>query len=773
MNDLMNIKEASEISDSELEWDFADDIRALVMAQMFAMQIQDVKARNNIKGKMRYYYKKTSGARKGALLILLLMFIFSKPAWCVRMGENISKDCEVDTDGNDYYTLISTFVSPRVSVVITLLCMYFIFCLQYLKITSSTNPDQIDYVKLILQLGIIAIKMIFILLETFELIYPSDFSNVFKLLFVMIYFKSVIKSFVKIYQMILSSGSMLLMMVLVLFVFSTLARILLQGIAIGDDGPLYGYSFTDIFRSIDSMFLLMLMENFPDVCLEANQINFVVMMFFYFYILISAIVIISLLTGVFYFYFRNFYTDNLREIGKKYPHFITISEPFMQEPFLNPHAVDRVIKETKKKMRNEELENPLTEDELEEKRQQLKQHFLAKVRRAIKKIRKLKIYEKTAKFSKYREHFTKITNSFFYRFVVFLLCTYNTFFPIFILDRENLLMVTDYLQFSEMLAVLFLIELYMKYTFVTQPIFWSFDVVCDFISSMGMIILSNIIFIAPSSLSDEYAMGNVHLFTLWSFCCFLRLIRMHVILMEYINYKVIIKTIKDIFPLIMDLLSMYIVILLFYGVLGMAIFGGSIHSGFGELFENNTGDEPPEDWERFNFNDPLSSLLFLFLQNLGGYLDFIHLAMGTIPGVGLFVVAKIYFYSFIVLTELILINIIVGFIIEFLDVYMGNNEDKLNEELKLSKKKKIVDILVNNNQDEDMQKLDTITNASYNNSAFGDDEDEEGSGEGGSEGDDGDEEGGDDNKSLNDIKPEEHFPKDQEIISQSDIQETK
>jgi hypothetical protein len=767
MNEMMNIKEASEISDSELEWDYADDIRALVMAQIFAMEIQDVKARNNIKGKMRYYYKKTSGARKGALFILLLMFIFSKPAWCVRMGDNISNDCEVDTDGNDYHTLISTFVSPRVSVVITLLCMYFIFCLQYLKITSSSEPDQIDYIKLILQLGIIAIKMIFILMETFELIYPSDFSNVFKLLFVMIYFKSVIKSFVKIYKMILSSGSMLLMMVLVLFVFSTLARILLQGISIGDDGALYAYSFTDIFRSIDSMFLLMIMENFPDVCLEANQINFVVMMFFYFYILISAIVIISLLTGVFYFYFRNFYTDNLREIGKKYPHFITISEPFMEEPFLNPHAVDRVIKETKKKMKNEELENPLTEEELLEKRKQVKQHFLAKVRRAIRKIKKLRIYEKTAKFSKYREHFTQITNSFFYRFIVFLLCTYNTFFPIFILDRENLLMVTDYLQFSEMLAVLFLMELYMKYTFVTQPIFWTFDNICDFIASMGMIVLSNIIFIAPSSLSDEYAMGNVHLFTVWSFCCFLRLIRMHVILMEYINYRVIIKTIKDIFPLIMDLLSMYIVILLFYGVLGMALFGGSINSGFGELFESNTGDEPPEDWERFNFNDPIGSLLFLFLQNLGGYLDFIHLAMGTIPGKGMFVVAKIYFYSFIILTELILINIIVGFIIEFLDVYMGNNEEQRDKEISMYKKKKIVDILVNNNQDADMEKLEQITNASYNNSNFEEEEEdvEEGSG--------GDEDGGDDNQSINDIKPEEHFSQDKEIISQSDVKETK
>ena len=767
MANFLNIKEASEVSDGDLEWDFADDIRAKVMAHIFAGEIQDIKARNNIQGKMRYYYKKTSGARKSALFILLMLFIFSKPAWCQRMGENIDSNCQVDSEGNEYHTLIANFVSPKVSVIISLICMFFIFALQYLKITSSISADRIDYIKLILQISILSLKMIFLLLEVFEFISASDFGNVFKLLFVMIYFKSVIKSFNKIFSMIVSSGSMVLMMVLVLFVFSTLARVLLQGVEMGDDGALYAYSFTTFWRSVDSMFLLMLMENFPDVCLEANGINLIIMIFFYLYVVVSAIVIISLLTGVFYFYFMNFYIENLREIGKKYPHFIEITDPFMQEAFLNPNAVDKLLKETKKKMKNEARENPYTPEELNEQKDQVRTAFIAKVRRAIKKIKALKLYDKTAKFSKYRKHFLTITNSFFYKIFLFMICLYNSFFPIFILDRENLLMVTDYMQFSEMLSVLFLMELYMKYTFVTQPIFWSFDNVCDFISSIGMIIFSNMIFISPSSLTDEYAMGSIQLFTMWSLCCFMRMIKMHQILMGYINYKVIIKTIKDIFPLIMDLLSMYIVILLFYGVLGMAIFGGNIHSGFGESFEEITGDEPPEDWERFNFNDSMGAVNMLFLMNLGGYLDFIQLGMGTLNDTPTFIIAKTYFYSFIILTELILINIIVGFIIDFLDVYMDNNSEQREEESKLAKKMKIVDILANNHKDEEIEKMDHLTNLSYNDSNF---EEEEGDDEGSDEG--GDEDGDEGNQSLEDINPEEHF--DPEVsVHESDIQETK
>lgn len=761
MNDFLKIKEASMVSDGDLDWEYPDDIRALVMAHMFAGEIQDIKARENITGQMKYYYKKTAGARKTALLILLLMFIFSKPAWCQRLGEDISDTCQVDVDGNSYYTIIPSFISPKVSNVITFLCMFFIFGLQYLKISSSPSPDRIDVIKFVLMIVLVAFKLIFFLMEAFNFMGPSDIGNVIKLLFVMIYFKSIIKSFSKIYQMILSSGSMVLMTVLVLFVFSTLSRVFLEGIELGaeEDEVIYGYSFTSFGRSVDSLFLLMIMENFPDICLDSAEISAVIMIFFYFYILVSAIVIISLLTGVFYFYFKNFYIENLRVIGKKYPHFLEIANPFMDEAFLNPNAVDRIIKETRKIIKNEESDNPLSSREIQQQKKKSIQNTVEKVRRAIRKIKEMGLYEKTAKFSKYRNHFKAISNSFFYKMTVFMICLYNAFFPVFILDRDNLLSVTDYLQFSEFLSVIFLMELYMKFLFVTEPIFWSFDNICEFIASFGMIILTNILFMSPASLNDVYAMGDIQMFTLWAFCCFLKLVRIHVILMSYINYKVIIKTIKDIFPLIMDLLSMYIVILLFYGVIGMSIFGGRIHSGFQDAFNENTGEDPEDDWERFNMNDPLGALLFLFLQNLGGYLDFIHLGLGTISDSFLFNLARIYFYSFIILTELILINIIVGFIIDFLDVYMDNNSDIRENESKLAQKMKVVDILANNIKDSDIAKLDNLTNDSYNKSVFTQEEDDEG-----------DEEGEDrnsiktDSESFDDINPENHFNNVEESV---------
>ena len=52
------------------------------------------------------------------------------------------------------------------------------------------------------------------------------------------------------------------------------------------------------------------------------------------------------------------------------------------------------------------------------------------------------------------------------------------------------------------------------------------------------------------------------------------------------------------------------------------------------------------------------------------------------------IVVRFYFYSFIVIIELVLVNIIVGFIIDLLDVYMSGVEDE-------GEGKGIVDLLLN------------------------------------------------------------------------------
>ncbi len=53
--------------------------------------------------------------------------------------------------------------------------------------------------------------------------------------------------------------------------FSVLSRILFDGEDIGDDEDsiVFMYSFTSIFRAFETMFITVMLENFPDILIDA------------------------------------------------------------------------------------------------------------------------------------------------------------------------------------------------------------------------------------------------------------------------------------------------------------------------------------------------------------------------------------------------------------------------------------------------------------------------------------------------------------------------
>ncbi len=159
------------------------------------------------------------------------------------------------------------------------------------------------------------------MMETFHFIEKSDFNNTFKLLFVLVYFRSILKGVGKVGVMLQKSRSILLLVFITLFFFSVIARVIFENVEIGQDGMIYGYSFINIWRSLDSMFLLMLMENFPDILLEAYGISTLYFIFFFIYIIFASIIVLSLVVGVFYFHFKNFYVYNLNKVVGKYDNF--------------------------------------------------------------------------------------------------------------------------------------------------------------------------------------------------------------------------------------------------------------------------------------------------------------------------------------------------------------------------------------------------------------------------------------------------------------------
>lgn len=49
------------------------------------------------------FLKKFGTFNKILFILLVLTFFFQKPTWCDNRGEAISKDCNIDAQGNIYY----------------------------------------------------------------------------------------------------------------------------------------------------------------------------------------------------------------------------------------------------------------------------------------------------------------------------------------------------------------------------------------------------------------------------------------------------------------------------------------------------------------------------------------------------------------------------------------------------------------------------------------------------------------------------------------------
>jgi hypothetical protein len=89
-----------------------------------------------------------------------------------------------------------------------------------------------------------------------------------------------------------------------------------------------------------------------------------------------------------------------------------------------------------------------------------------------------------------------------------------------------------------------------------------------------------------------------------------KIIGIHNLLKYSSRWVSIIRGIRQVVPLLQDLLMMYLLILLIFAVIGNFFFGGKINSGIGKLYNKGTGGDPSDNYEQLNFNDITNSLLF-------------------------------------------------------------------------------------------------------------------------------------------------------------------
>ena len=83
-----------------------------------------------------------------------------------------------------------------------------------------------------------------------------------------------------------------------------------------------------------------------------------------------------------------------------------------------------------------------------------------------------------------------------------------TLCPVFIVDRTTINYSVTYYQTSSLIAVLLLVELYVKLKSHSGGKFWDFGHKVEAISDIGIFITSNILFILPVDYRENNLVGN-------------------------------------------------------------------------------------------------------------------------------------------------------------------------------------------------------------------------------------------------------------------------
>lgn len=121
--------------------------------------------------------------------------------------------------------------------------------------------------------------------------------------------------------MAIDSWQLVVLLGVSLVISGAFFRVLFFGIELDEDDAInYGYSFTNIWRSIESMLNTMGGGNFPDFLINAYKINYFYTFFIYVYNFIAGSFIFGFFAGGIGENYMGYYTLSLRRVAAKYPY---------------------------------------------------------------------------------------------------------------------------------------------------------------------------------------------------------------------------------------------------------------------------------------------------------------------------------------------------------------------------------------------------------------------------------------------------------------------
>lgn len=153
-----------------------------------------------------------------------------------------------------------------------------------------------------------------------------------------------------------------------------------------------------------------------------------------------------------------------------------------------------------------------------------------------------------------------------YNLVFSILAFWIILQPVFVLNRSFINEVIECYNFSTILTLFFVIELFFKYS-IAPNAFWNFFNTVEVTSSIGILFFANILYLLPSDYQDKDIINYFGAFLLWGICCLLKFFRLIEFLMMRVQLRVIFKSIIDVIPIFIEIVIIVIFTTLIYSII--------------------------------------------------------------------------------------------------------------------------------------------------------------------------------------------------------------
>ena len=213
---------------------------------------------------------------------------------------------------------------------------------------------------------------------------------------------------------------------------------------------------------------------------------------------------------------------------------------------------------------------------------------------------------------------------------------------------------------------------------------------CELISSIGIVVLSCVFFTYEK---DELIPPI--LIKIWGCCCMMKFVRLIIYLTTFKQIGLTFQVFFQLIPFLKSFLGMLLIIFFIFATIGMNFFGGRVSNKTPDLFKRKTGFDLGTNYNYINFNDIPSAILALYVNVINN--NWIYFAnMFILDEEDKMLHYRWYFVIFQLITNLFVMTILIGFII---DNILKQFEKIIEEEKEKLKKGEELEPLLGESQD--------------------------------------------------------------------------